>query len=118
MNPEQQKQFAKDEVKKRLGPLPSVSQPTADEKLMRMSIGIFNHVTNTTLKPLLESITTPAAYNKLGTQKLLLDAFEREFKVMSKEELIRLVSIMHMEELEKQAAQMAEAGLIGDHINK
>lgn len=118
MTPEERRKFAQDEVSKRLGTAPPPRALTADERLFHTAVAIFNKVSNTSLRPMLEALQRPADYSKLGTQMILMDAFVREFNQLSKDELVRLVSMMHTEELERQAASMANAGHVGKLVDK
>ena len=118
MTPEQRRKFAQDAVSKRLGTTPPPRTLTADERLFQTAVSIFVKVSNTSLKPILSGLQRTADYSKLGTQMLLMDAFVREFNQLSKDELVRLVSMMHTEELEKQGSSMANAGHIGALVDK
>lgn len=92
--------------------------PTPEQRICTAAMQIFNEVTNTTLRPLLKSLAKPTDYSPAGTQQLLVDSFKTKFTTFSKEELVILLAIMHAEELESQAAQMAHAGLVGPDMDK
>jgi hypothetical protein len=117
MNPEQRKLFVDDQLKKR-GKFVELPTPTAEQRICTDALKIFNNVTESTLKPLLKALKTPSQYDSKGTQFLLRQAFEKEFRTFSKDELCVLLALMHAEELEKQAYSMAQAGLIGNFVDK
>lgn len=116
-SPEERKRFAEDELRKR-GKFVDAPIDTPKQKLCRQASEWWEEVTQGTLKPLLQSLSTPSQYDRKGTQHLLESAFESRFNKYSKDECVTLLSIMHAEELEKQAYAMAEAGHIGSFVGK
>ena len=116
-NPEHRKAFIDDQLKRR-GKFVPVKDPTPEQRICTDAMRIFNQVTTNTLRPLLRALTTPSQYNSVGTLVILKDAFQSRFNTFSKDELVTLLSIMHAEELEKQAKQMAAAGNIGEFLDK
>lgn len=90
---------------------------TPEQSITRQAMGIWDQVLRNVAKPLLKGMKKPSDYIPAGTQHILVDAFKSRFNHMSKDELVSLVSIMHGEELEKQCAQCANAGMIGEHMD-
>ena len=91
---------------------------TQEAIIARHAMGIWDQVIRNVAKPLLKSVKTPRAYSKAGTQRILMDAFKSRFNSMSKDDLVILVSQMHTEELEKQCESVANAGMIGEDMDK
>ena len=118
LNPDARKQAIQDYLKDKGLTTPQAKLLTPEAILSRTAMGIWDSVLRNVARPLLKSIPTPDKYNPEGTQRILLDAFKGRFNSMSKEELVMLVSIMHMEEMEKQMDQMVRAGLVGPDMDK
>lgn len=91
---------------------------TPEANLSREALGIFDAVLKNYARPMLRALKQPSDYSPAGTQLLFKEAFTARFSKLSKDELVMLVSIMHAEELEKQTAQMANAGLVGEDMDK
>lgn len=91
---------------------------TPEQILARTAMGIWDSIVRNVARPMLKAMKQPSDYNPAGTQRLLMDSFKHKFSNLSKDELVMLVSIMHTEELEKQCAQTANAGLVGEYSDK
>ena len=93
-------------------------QLTPAQKVCQEAAKIYQDVSNQVLRPLLKSLKMPHDYSRSGTQHLLCSAFVTRFSKLSKDEAIALLAVMHTEELEEQAYAMAQAGLVGEFMDK
>lgn len=89
-----------------------------EEVIMKNALVEWNSIWKGSILPLLKALKSPSDYNSAGTQRLLLDAFKSKFNKWDKESMTFLISVMHTEEMEKQARQLAEQGIIGENMNK
>ena len=107
-----------DDFLKQKGLFVSPKKLSEEQLIMKNALSEWDSIWKGTILPLLKALKSPADYNAAGTQHLLLDAFKSRFSKWDKESLLFLLSVMHTEEMEKQARQLAEQGIIGESMNK
>lgn len=117
MSPENRHLFIDDFLKQK-GLHRDPKKLTEFQLIARQAIGEFDSIWKGTILPLLKALKSPSDYKSDGTQKLLVDAFKARFNKWDKDSLVYLISVMHAEEMEKQASQLAEQGILGEYMDK
>lgn len=118
MSPEQRRQFIHDQLAKRGKILDlSPAKLTPEQKTQQIAKEFWIEIDNKIRLPFLRSLKSLSDYHPAATQQMLLDAFVSKFCTMSKDELVILVSIMHMEVMEQQMASQVNAGLCGPDMD-
>lgn len=114
-NPLGQKRFIEDTLKRK-GLHVAEREPSPQEKIFNSAMTQYDRIWRNSVIPLLKALREAKQYNTAGTQVLIMDMFKTSFNHWTKDELVFLLSAMHAEEMEKQARQIVEQGLIGDNF--